>query len=47
MGIVIMTMGAVLILLSTVGIIAVSMMLRKKKKRIREEVYEIYDQRRG
>lgn len=42
-GIVYMILGAVLLAGSTVGIIVLEIFLLKKKRRIREEVYQIYD----
>lgn len=42
-GVQLMAAGAVLILLSTAGLISGEWILERKKKQIREQTYQIYD----
>lgn len=42
-GVQLMAAGAVLILFSTAGLISGEWILKRKKKQIREQTYQIYD----
>ncbi len=42
-GIVFVTLGIILIASGTAGVLTVNHILRKKKRKIREEFYRIYD----
>ena len=42
-GVQLMAAGAVMILLSTAGLISGEWILKRKKKQIREQTYQIYD----
>lgn len=42
-GVQLMAAGTILILLSTAGLIAAEWLLKQKKRKIREQTYQIYD----